>query len=778
MLCLPFSRWTLSACALTAFSLFLCGPAATARAATTYYVDFEGGDDAAAGTSPEQAFRRAPGDPQAEGEAAGVALQPGDTVIFKGGVAYRGVLEIGWAGEPDAPITYDGNTEGTFGEGRAILDGSEPLTGWRRCASAEEAGGHPDYESIYVTEVEPEDDLSPTSLGLVQAGRMLYPSQYPNPEDEFYRDRVGTDYLEADGEMTHTSITDSRLGGIGGEQLVGALACVFVTGNDVRWRRITGYDPETHTIHTEALDRDPAGRFAIANTLAASAFDSPGEYVLEEKPPGRRQAEIVTSDLYPNSSHPYTLMLDGRNTFAIIDPMADARLDFIVPGEPLTVDRLSITTDRRTTRPRDIAFLADGEEILTAELPNAQDDFGFELEEPVTFGKLTLEIRTVHEGDHRYGGIRRVQAFDADGRDMLGALEEEDVDFDGPRLYVRPHADPEQEPISRVVRRLAIDLGRGGSDHITIRGFTVRDYRLAMRAREVEGLRVRDNAFERMRQGGYANAIQVNRVKDVAFEGNRFEFFPQMRAIVTHTGKGVTYSGNRIDHVGRSPLVFYFVDPGSIVGNTITHCTGMHSNAITVYEESKNILVAENLVRDSDRPMTASRVNNIVIRNNVFDSGGRTQPISFWQEVSGEVLVENNTLVNSGRDSGLYVGGLGDRDGSTFDMEMVFRNNIMDGPVMHIMRGTDPLWTRNVDRRNNIYLSAPEGFEPGPGEKVIDDTGALFVDFSGRDFRLRPDSPAINAGLAVEHEHDISGNPRPQGPAPDIGAYEFVPDAR
>jgi len=70
MLCLPFSRWTLSACALTAFSLFLCGPAATARAATTYYVDFEGGDDAAAGTSPEQAFRRAPGDPQAEGELA------------------------------------------------------------------------------------------------------------------------------------------------------------------------------------------------------------------------------------------------------------------------------------------------------------------------------------------------------------------------------------------------------------------------------------------------------------------------------------------------------------------------------------------------------------------------------------------------------------------------------------------------------------------------------------------------------------------------------------
>jgi len=52
----------------------------------------------------------------------------------------------------------------------------------------------------------------------------------------------------------------------------------------------------------------------------------------------------------------------------------------------------------------------------------------------------------------------------------------------------------------------------------------------------------------------------------------------------------------------------------------------------------------------------------------------------------------------------------------------------------------------------------------------------LFVDPENGNFHLWSDSPAINAGVDVGLTQDFEGNPIPQGPAPDIGAYECVLD--
>ena len=48
-----------------------------------------------------------------------------------------------------------------------------------------------------------------------------------------------------------------------------------------------------------------------------------------------------------------------------------------------------------------------------------------------------------------------------------------------------------------------------------------------------------------------------------------------------------------------------------------------------------------------------------------------------------------------------------------------------------------------------------------------------FVDPAGGDFRLKPGSPGVDAGVDVGITSDLVGTKRPQGKAPDIGAYEL-----
>jgi len=98
-------------------------PARTDVGGTTYYVDFASGSDANPGTSSSAPWKHAPGDPNAKGVAANLTLRPGDTVDFKGGVVYNGTIVLPWSGLPGRPITYDGDSAGTFGTGRAIIDG-------------------------------------------------------------------------------------------------------------------------------------------------------------------------------------------------------------------------------------------------------------------------------------------------------------------------------------------------------------------------------------------------------------------------------------------------------------------------------------------------------------------------------------------------------------------------------------------------------------------------------------------------------------------------------
>ena len=109
------------------YSPVICDP-------NTYYIDFDSGNDSNDGLCSDSAWKHAPGDPQVTGNAASAVVNPGFTVLFRGGVVYRGTVNIfdtaSYSGDGQyqdgSPGSWvelrSGHLEG-WGTERAVIDG-------------------------------------------------------------------------------------------------------------------------------------------------------------------------------------------------------------------------------------------------------------------------------------------------------------------------------------------------------------------------------------------------------------------------------------------------------------------------------------------------------------------------------------------------------------------------------------------------------------------------------------------------------------------------------
>lgn len=246
----------------------------------TYYVDFDGGNDNYNGRSTAAAFKHCPGDSQATGIADTTALAPGDKVIFKGGVIYRGEVQCYWSGASGNPIVYDGNTENTFGTGRAVIDGSEVLTGWTQCTSAAECGGNPNYASIYWTYLPA--GVTTFSANVYEDDTLTWVAQHPNQPDPFWFDEIDN-YLTFDSATSTTIVDEDYFTMAGSDYWDGyTYILIWAGANNTYPKRVTGYDQATHTISYETLGTSHynPGKYAMSNSL--KILDVPGEYVVRE----------------------------------------------------------------------------------------------------------------------------------------------------------------------------------------------------------------------------------------------------------------------------------------------------------------------------------------------------------------------------------------------------------------------------------------------------------------------------------------------------------------
>lgn len=255
------------------------GSALNSAGNTTYYVDFDNGSDSNDGISAATPWKHAPGDSNATSTAS-MVLAPGDTVLFKGGVHYRGSITINASGSSGSPITYKGDG---WGSGKAIIDGSEPVTGWTACADAASCGNNSNWSHIYHATI-PSIPSYLTStpeirLNVIQDGLPIITAQIPESTSRYYQE-TSTYYSVAPSNVTSTTITDSRLATLGGANLVGSYVYIWRSPNDVSFVKISAFDSGTNTITfpTTSVYTNKNTLYAIANYMGDTVFNREGQY--------------------------------------------------------------------------------------------------------------------------------------------------------------------------------------------------------------------------------------------------------------------------------------------------------------------------------------------------------------------------------------------------------------------------------------------------------------------------------------------------------------------
>ncbi len=266
------SMWTAATIAICT----IVGCSGSARSAV-YYVDYSEGADSATGDRPDAPWKHAPGDRDATGKAAAVALQPGDRVRFRGGVAYRGTLTLPASGAPGRPIVFAGDE---WGPQPAVFEGADLVQKIEPCASALACGGAGNWQELSLVSYRP----PPTSLiKFFDASGALFESQYPEPKDPFFADDV-TEYLATppdqaarieQGELRSSSLAEA-LGG----WPEGATLSIWTYGNQVARRPITAISGDTISFlaNNLRLYKDRPGRVAVLNAIAL--VNTPGEYAV------------------------------------------------------------------------------------------------------------------------------------------------------------------------------------------------------------------------------------------------------------------------------------------------------------------------------------------------------------------------------------------------------------------------------------------------------------------------------------------------------------------
>ena len=178
---------------------------------------------------------------------------------------------------------------------------------------------------------------------------------------------------------------------------------------------------------------------------------------------------------------------------------------------------------------------------------------------------------------------------------------------------------------------------------------------------------------------------------------------------------------------------------------------------------------------DGSGTMLTESTGNTAYYNVVYDEYIGISVFNF-----SNVHLYNNTIVNTNA-GGIVIGGaFGQTTANT-----VVKNNIVDvfsGPVLWHENATNSTINRNFYQLGPFSLFAWEtGFYPyatyrsisgQDGDSFRGNPG--YVDSTVHDYRMTAASAPVDRGVLVGLTEATDGVPVPQGPRPDIGAYEYI----
>ncbi|MCH5374414.1 MAG: hypothetical protein JJ992_10575, partial [Planctomycetes bacterium] len=148
-------------------------------------------------------------------------------------------------------------------------------------------------------------------------------------------------------------------------------------------------------------------------------------YIQDDEPDLPRQvsdAEVLPAEhLVVNRQTPLWKIVDGvTHTWSVLDPLADASITIRLQ-KPVTATSVAVwpTISKGLPVAKDVAFFGDGRELLVVTLEAKKGQQKFPLPEPATFRELKLTVRSTYPGDNQWGSIGEVEAFDADGKNVL-----------------------------------------------------------------------------------------------------------------------------------------------------------------------------------------------------------------------------------------------------------------------------------------------------------------------------------------------------------------------
>lgn len=306
-----------------------------------------------------------------------------------------------------------------------------------------------------------------------------------------------------------------------------------------------------------------------------------------------------------------------------------------------------------------------------------------------------------------------------------------------------------------------------GSAHVTVEGFTIVGMpRAGIRVEFTPSVTIRRNTLTQNTVWGILTGFS----DDVLIEGN----------VATGTRE---QHGIYVSNSGDRPIV-----RGNRVGRN--RCCGIHVNGdIRMGGDGviTHALIENNVIFDNGRGggsgINGDGVCDAVIRNNLLYDG-HASGISLFRDCGGSPSVNNhihnNTVVMA--NDGLWA--LNIQNGST---GTAVRNNIL--LCAHPARGgiavgadcrTGLVSDHNILSNRlsldgggtRISLGKWQELTGQDRRTIVAHTEDIFVAPDDHDFRLRPESPAIDQGAPGAVLTDLDGMPRPAGQGFDIGAYE------